>query len=74
MSAQNEINIQILTGEPVSAGHVAIVIYNCPTVMLRREDGELVPVPGVQLTARKAMEIGMNLIHIAKLAEEFQNA
>lgn len=74
------VNIQILYGQPVTEiGHVAMMIFNCPVVAYHtgREDehaSDVIMVPGVQLTARQAMEIGMNLIHIAKVAETHANA
>jgi hypothetical protein len=76
----SNVNIQIMTGAPtIELGHVALIIHNCPIIMIQNpnatEDSpDSTPVPGVKLTARQAMEIGMNLIHIAKIAEEFANS
>ncbi len=72
LNPESPLNIQIMTGLPVCApGYVALVIHNCPTIMTQDSEGNLIPVPGIRLCARQAMEVGMNLIHIAKLSEQY---
>lgn len=64
--------LRIYTGHPITdTGQVALVIFNCQTIMASC-DGEVYPIPGIKMSAREAMEVGMNLIHIAKLAESFK--
>lgn len=64
----DQIHFQIMTGPPfIKVGYVGIVLRNLPIAEI---DGELVPC--VQLTARQAMEIAMNMIHISKIAEEYE--
>ena len=80
LTPDSNVNIQILYGQPATElGHIALLIFNCPVVAYHtgKEDehtSDIIMVPGVKLTARQAMEIGMNMIHIAKVAETHQKA
>lgn len=61
-----QLNILVITGQPrVKMGNVGIIIYNCPI----SDIGQGYLGPAIQLSAQQAMEVGMNLIYIAKVAE-----
>ncbi len=57
-------NIQVLSGAPIEPGFVALLFKNMP---IQEVNGELLPC--IQVSARQAMELAMNIIHIAKIAE-----
>lgn len=59
-----EVQIQAYTAPELGRAHVGVVINNCPLIEV---DGGLKP--GFKMCARQAMEVGMNLIYLAKLAE-----
>lgn len=63
--------VQIQIGGQLPLGMVALVIKNCPLLIMPSDDGEHESAhPAFKLTARQSMEMGMNLIHFAKVAEQ----
>ena len=65
-----QVNIQVLSGSPaIKDGHVALVFHNVPISPVSMPDGTELLVPCVQMTARQAMELALNIIYIAKIAE-----
>lgn len=74
------VQIQVFTGTPnIGPGYVALVILNCPItpIQIPAIDGvagnfDETIVPAIKISARQAMEIGMNMIYIAKLSESGQ--
>jgi hypothetical protein len=70
-----EIHIQVMVGPPqIKLGHIALVLHNPPISPINLPDGSTVLVPCIQLNARQAMEIAMNIIYIAKIAETQKEA
>lgn len=70
----HNVNIQILTGQPlVKLGRIAMILPNAPISALTINGEELI-CPAVSMPARQAMEIGMNMIYIAKVAETYAQA
>ncbi len=68
-----QINIQIMAcGSAIQPGHVAIILHNVQIGPVDMPDGTQALVPCFQLSARQAMEVAMNMIHIAKIAEQNQ--
>jgi hypothetical protein len=65
----NQTQVQILTGLPyVLPGRIGLVMLRAPVSALVI-NGEEHIAPAVSMHCRQAMEIGMNLIYISKIAE-----
>ncbi len=60
-------HIQVQINGGIPAGFVAMVIFNCP---LTEVEGSIHP--AFKLSAVQAMEVGCNLIHMAKLAGQYR--
>lgn len=65
MDINEQVQIQTMTSSEIGLGHVAVIITNCPMV----EVSEGVIKPGIKMSARQAIEVAINIIHIAKIAE-----
>jgi hypothetical protein len=73
MNGINDVQIQLLTCEPVRSGHVGFIVHNCPVVMFQpagATEDNAAPIPGFQLSAEQAKDLGMELIYLAKVAEQ----
>lgn len=64
------LQVQMQFGGSVPLGYVAVIIKNCPISQI----GNDTLAPCFKLEARVAMEIGMQFIHMAKLAEQSANS
>lgn len=60
-----QLQVQVQFGGPIQLGHVVVVLLNCPI----EPYGDSL-LPAFKMKAREAMELGMNLIHMAKWAEQ----